>query len=147
MSAFVLDASTAISWCFQESDTSYTRAVADALARGAEVYVPHVWPLEVTNVLLKFLRQRKITREEFDEYLRQLETLGVRVDSEEVADRAFGTTLALAIRHQLTSYDASYLELARRLSLPMATADRNLLQAARQTRTPLFAPEGASPLQ
>ena len=46
------------------------------------------------------------------------------------ADRAFGDILELAERHQLTTYDASYLELARRLDLPIATDDRNLIQAA-----------------
>jgi len=48
--------------------------------------------------------------------------------------------LALAERHQLTTYDASYLELAQRLGLPLATVDANLLQAANAIRVEIFRP-------
>jgi predicted nucleic acid-binding protein len=38
--------------------------------------------------------------------------------------------LSLALRFQLTSYDAAYLELALRLQLPIATRDDALAEAA-----------------
>jgi predicted nucleic acid-binding protein len=38
--------------------------------------------------------------------------------------------LSLAARHRLTPYDASYLELAKRRGLELATLDRNLRRAA-----------------
>jgi len=44
--------------------------------------------------------------------------------------RATTTTLALGRRHQLSSYDAAYLELAMRLGLPLATLDKHLRKAA-----------------
>jgi predicted nucleic acid-binding protein len=56
----------------------------------------------------------------------------------EAAARAFGGVLELAERHQLTTYDASYLELAQRLGLEIATDDGNLIQAAAAVRVPLF---------
>lgn len=40
-------------------------------------------------------------------------------------------TFALARKHRLTFYDASYLELARRKLLPIATLDGDLIKAAR----------------
>ena len=64
MSSFVLDASIAISWCFKEVQTPYALAVLKEVADGADVHVPHVWPLEVTNALVKALRRKQITREE-----------------------------------------------------------------------------------
>ena len=42
------------------------------------------------------------------------------------------TLLSLALRFQLTSYDAAYLELAMRASLPLATLDKDLRSAARK---------------
>jgi predicted nucleic acid-binding protein len=38
---------------------------------------------------------------------------------------------ALAERHKLTAYDVAYLDLAMRLSLPLATTDDDLQKAAR----------------
>jgi len=37
----------------------------------------------------------------------------------------------LARKHRLTVYDASYLELAQREALPLATLDADLIRAAR----------------
>jgi predicted nucleic acid-binding protein len=85
----------------------------ERLAEGAEVHVPHIWPLDVTNALVKALRRQHITREELFEYALQLGGLRVKVDFE-AAPRAFEDVLALAERFQLTTYDACYLELAQR---------------------------------
>jgi predicted nucleic acid-binding protein len=48
------------------------------------------------------------------------------------------TVLMLARRHRLTVYDASYLELAPRLDLPLASLDRGLRQAANACGVALF---------
>jgi predicted nucleic acid-binding protein len=101
------------------------------------VHVPHIWPLEVTNALIKALRRRYITREELFEYAQELGGLRVKVDLEAAA-RAFGEVLALAERYQLTTYDAAYLELAQRLGLEIATIDGNLVQAAGAVKVPVF---------
>ena len=49
------------------------------------------------------------------------------------AERALGDTLQLARRFKLSSYDASYLELALREGLPLATLDADLRNAMKQT--------------
>src|SRR5260370_6242286 len=77
-----------------------------------------VFGIEVTNALVKALRRKQITREELFEYAAQLGGLHTRVDPESSV-RAFGPVLTLAERHQLTTYDASYLELAQRRGLPL----------------------------
>jgi len=53
------------------------------------------------------------------------------------AERALGDTLQLARRFKLSSYDASYLELAMREGLPLAMLDGDLRSAMLQTGTPL----------
>jgi predicted nucleic acid-binding protein len=61
--------------------------------------------------------------------LSSLALLPVKVDAE--ADRqAWSATLNLAERYGLTVYDASYLEIAARRKIPLATLDRQLRAAA-----------------
>jgi len=114
--------------------------VLGLISEGAEVHVPHLWPLEVTNALVKALRRKQITRAELFDYARQLASLSVQVDIDRTAERAFNQVLLLAERYQLTTYDAAYLELAQRRQLPLATADTNLLQAAGATKVEVFKP-------
>jgi predicted nucleic acid-binding protein len=136
----VLDASTAVSWCFEETQTPDAIVVLNAISQGAEVYVPYIWPLEVTNALVKAMRRKHITRDELFDYALQIASLRQQVDLDHPSERAFNQVLALAERHQLTTYDASYLELAQRRALPLATADANLALAAGATRVELFRP-------
>jgi predicted nucleic acid-binding protein len=140
LTALVLDASIAVSWCFEETQTPYSIALLGLISEGTEVHVPHLWPLEVTNALVKALRRQQITREELSEYARQLASLRVQVDIDQVARRAFHQVLLIAERYQLTTYNAAYLELAQRRKLPLATADRNLVQAAGATKVEVFKP-------
>jgi predicted nucleic acid-binding protein len=51
---------------------------------------------------------------------------------------------SLALRFQLTSNDAAYLELALRLQLPIATRDGELAEAAWAAGVGMFTPERAS---
>lgn len=123
----MLDASLAVSWCFEEAQTPYASAVLDQVYQGAEIHVPLIWPLEVTNALVKAFRRKKISREELVEYVQRLSALQITVDYETV-NRAFAEVLILAERYQLTTYDAAYLELAKRRNLPIATSDGNILK-------------------
>ena len=61
-------------------------------------------------------------------------------DLDQVFERTFNEVLALALRYQLTSYDAAYLELAHRRGFPLAASDGNLLQAARAIKVAIFNP-------
>jgi predicted nucleic acid-binding protein len=64
-----------------------------------------------------------------DGALSTITMLPIKVDAE--ADRkAWSDTLHLAERHGLTVYDASYLEIASRRKIPLATLDRQLRAAA-----------------
>ena len=70
-----------------------------------------------------------------------LRDLPVSIDDLTVA-QAWQTTAVLAARFQLTVYDAAYLELAQRLSLPLATRDRALRNAARSLDLALLGEAG-----
>ncbi len=126
LSNFVLDCSVAISWFMPDElcDSSLLDLVAE---KGA--IVPSLWPLEVGNVLLIAERKKRITLEQRKKAIHTLVELPISVDMM-TSDHAWLETMELAERYSLTLYDASYLELALRRSLPLATFDSSLKQAA-----------------
>ena len=132
MTGFVLDASVAVAWCFDDESTPAAWTLLDQL-RGAPAYVPALWTLEVGNILLGAEKRRRITQARTTEFLGILGELDIHVDPEE-AGRAFRDVLPLARERGLTTYDATYLELAMRLGLPLATKDKALARAAAAIR-------------
>ena len=132
MKSFVLDASVAVAWCFDDESTPAARALLNRL-RTAAGHVPALWAQEVGNILLGAERRRRITQARAVEFVGILGELDICVDAD-LPGRAFRDVLPLARERRLTTYDAAYLELAMRLGLPLATKDRDLARAARSLR-------------
>lgn len=126
--AWVLDASVALAWCFEDEWTPHSEGLFDRL-RVSPAIVPQIWPLEVANVLVQAVRRGTITPGERAEFLELLDAHPIEIDSQ-TSEHAFGSIIALADRHHLTTHDASYLELAMRLGVPLATLDTQLRAAA-----------------
>lgn len=126
-----MDASVGFAWVYQDQATPETDQLLNAVAAGATVIVPALWYLEMSNVLLIAQRRRRLTPVQRQAALEKLTALQFTVD-EEGARHAFGKTSELAEKYGLTIYDATYLELALRRSLPLATRDKSLKTAARQ---------------
>lgn len=127
--SLVLDASMAMAWLFADETTEATEAIFDEVAANGAI-VPAIWSLEVANGLQKAMRRGRITSAERQLALGQLRHLPIEVDPQTHL-HAWNATLELADSHGLTPYDASYLELARRKTKPLATLDGNLARAAR----------------
>jgi predicted nucleic acid-binding protein len=126
--SLVLDSSVTLAWVYAAETTG---AISDVLARVIEsgAWVPALWRLEIANVLEMGVRKGRSDAAFRDAALADLALLPITVDQE--TDRhAWGATVKLAARHRLTLYDAAYLELARRRSLPLATLDAELRVAA-----------------
>ena len=132
MTGFVLDASATVAWCFDDESTPAAWALLDRL-RTAPAHVPALWALEIGNILLGAEKRRRITQARVVEFLGILAELDIHVDPD-MPGRAFRDVLPLARAQQLTTYDASYLELAMRLGLPLATKDTALARAAATLR-------------
>jgi predicted nucleic acid-binding protein len=129
MATFVPDASVTLAWCFADETTPFTEALLDRLAQGEEAAVPTNWPLEVLNGLIQGQRRGRASEVETRRFIADLSSFHIVVD----ADNSFSRLASirdLAERNQLTSYDAAYLELARRLGLPLASLDQDLVKAA-----------------
>jgi len=124
--AFVLDASIVGCWFFKDENDA--RAAA-AWTRLEDEYalVPLHWWFEVRNICLLGERRKRATEEYTVAFLDQLQRLTIDFDG--LPDQL--ALVALARKHQLTAYDAAYLELAHREGLALATLDQQLAQAAR----------------
>jgi predicted nucleic acid-binding protein len=115
-------------WCFEDEKNPYADAVLLALDN-AEGVVPSIWPFEVANVLALSERAGRLDVARSAWFIRFLNDLPIRVD-ERSSSNAFGETLALARAHNLTVYDAAYLEVAIRSGVGLATQDNALRAAA-----------------
>lgn len=138
MTDFVVDASVAMAWCFEDGSTPFTEAVLQRLSTD-RAQVASIWPYEVANVLLGAERRARITQSQAMRFLELLRALPITVD-EEGTSRAWSEALALGRAHRLTAYDAAYLELAARNDLPLASQDEQLLQACRDVGVAVIAP-------
>jgi len=116
-----------MAWLFEDERTP---AVMGLLQQAGEfgAVAPLLWPLEALNGLLVAQRRQRISAEKRAEYAGVLRRLPVVLD-DELADRIWDDVSRLAVRFGLTMYDATYLELALRRSLPLATLDRDLRRA------------------
>lgn len=136
---FVLDASVALAWCLGDEANAYSDRVLDELVE-SEAVVPALWPVEVANVLAVATRGHRMRSEDASEARVFLQALPIAVEPFERA-RAFEATAHLASTHGLTTYDACYLELARRRGIPLATLDEALRVAARAEGVGIYAGE------
>jgi predicted nucleic acid-binding protein len=128
---FVADASVAVGWVHPAQSTNETTAMLDAIADGATLEVPSLWPLEVANALLVLVRRRKLTEGDRQAGLGWLRGLRLRLDHD-MASLAFSRLSDLAAAHQLSVYDAAYLELAQRRNLVLGCKDGPLRTAAKR---------------
>ena len=131
---FVLDASVTACWCFPD-EKSIVADIAMQRLLDDEALAPSLWPLEIRNILIVNERRGRIDTAAADAFLRDLARLPIRVRQ----DTDLPALLTLARKHQLTSYDAAYLDLAVRTAAALATLDVSLARAAREEGVQLIA--------
>jgi predicted nucleic acid-binding protein len=141
MNEFILDASVTMAWLLSDarpSDRRYAAAVLEALKDpNSQASVPGIWALEVANVIARAEGKGLLSEAQSEAFLEMLAGAPIRPDAATFA-RALTDTLQVARRHALSSYDASYLELALRSGLPLATLDADLARAARRAGVKRF---------
>jgi len=137
--SFVLDSSVALAWCFVDEKAVYPQSVLDSLTVGNVAIVPNLWHLEVANIFLVSERRKRCTNAEVVQWLGFLLALPIQEDTE-TSKKAWGDTLHLGRSHGLSVYDASYLELALRVGVEIATLDVDLRKAAVKAGVKVFTP-------
>lgn len=122
---FVLDNSVVAGWFLEDQATPYTDVIAARLEEDRAV-VPALWQLELANVLRTACKRNRIAAQA-QQVIEQICSLPIEIDTDTPRPAEL---LALALRYDLSCYDAAYLELALRLQLPIATKDQPLRTAA-----------------
>ena len=134
--SLVLDASATLAWIYQDEASDATGQIFDLVAT-SRVWVPSIWRLEVANGLQTGIQRGRIDAAFRDLALADLALIDISVD-QDTEKYAWSSTLRLADRFRLTLYDAAYLELAQRRSLPLASLDEGLIAAAQALDVPLI---------
>ena len=126
---FVLDCSVTMAWVFPDEASDITARLRDSLLED-RAFVPSLWPVEVGSVLLSATRRGRIHADEWALIRASLHALPIEIEPVSTL-RVWEAALSLADRFHLSVYDATYLELATRMRLPLATLDKSLAEAAR----------------
>lgn len=133
---FVVDNSVVMSWCLRDDAGPYADEVLGRLEDCAAL-VPSVWPLEVANTLLTAERRKLISESDAVRFISLLTKLPITVESEPQRNRIV-ELYSLGRKHGLSSYDVSYLSLAMKTGLPLATLDEKMRRSARRAGVALF---------
>lgn len=126
--AFVADASVTLAWIYGDEADARTDALMDRAGEEG-VRMPAIWPFEIANSLVTGQRRNRQLPDSADRLIARLYRLKPTIEAAPDLETAIAIE-SLAKRHTLSAYDAAYLELARRLTLPLATSDRRLAAAA-----------------
>lgn len=92
------------------------------------VYVPSIFFLECMNVLKTALKKQRITHIQYEECMWAFKYLPFNVDHFSSTQESLQTISRLSLEHNLTSYDASYVELAMRLNASIGTHDKKIIE-------------------
>jgi predicted nucleic acid-binding protein len=134
----VIDASVILAWFVRSQADAMTAASLEAATDGGG-HIPAHALFEVFHGLAGLERRRLMSKEAVDGFVGRIGALPLNID------RSYDPTEMAKLhdlsRHAgLSIYDASYLELALRLDLPLATRDVRLATAAQKAGAKLFAP-------
>ena len=136
MTGVVVDASTALAWCFPDEASEYADGVLVGL-EGHTILVPAIWSLELANAVLVGERKKRLNQPEIKSFTTLLENLPVVQDTQPSIETV-RSVLPLARAHGLSAYDAAYLELSIRHGAPLASLDGKLQKAAAAAGIKLF---------
>jgi predicted nucleic acid-binding protein len=131
--AFVVDASVTAAWLMPDEESPLAELVFERLVDETAL-VPAIWWFETRNLLIINERRNRIAVKMREELLSLLGELPADIDRAPDSVKI----MAFARKHQLTVYDAAYIELAARKDIPLATLDRRLEAAARAEKIALL---------
>lgn len=123
-----------MTWCFEDEFDAYSKSVLSSFAN-YKALVPHLWNLEVTNVLLTAEKKNKLTPAESARFLELLKSLPIYVSDLDISTPEI---ISLARSNNLTTYDATYLLLAMRKGVDIATKDIALIKACNENGLKIF---------
>ncbi|MBX9627555.1 MAG: type II toxin-antitoxin system VapC family toxin [Gemmataceae bacterium] len=135
---FVLHPSVALAWWPIYRGTVYAQRVFRRVTSTVAI-VPATFGVQIADAVRRVERAGAATRVQVETYYAGLRAFWIRADGEANA-RAWSDTHGLARTRRVSVYDAAYLELARRLNLPLAAEDPTLTRHAAAAGVPIFSP-------
>lgn len=124
---FVLDNSVVTGWYIEDQATDYSETIAAKLETDRAI-VPALSELDFANVIKTACTKGKLAIDTARQIVDNICALPIEIDHGTPDPRQL---LELAVRYNLSSYDAAYLELAMRHGLPIACQDGKLREASR----------------
>lgn len=125
---YVLDASIFGPIILPDEASVHIEQMRDIVTTGDNI-VPAHWSLEVANMGRMAVIRNRLTQPQLEQNLKAVSLFPIIIDAD-TASNAWGSTLALAVKHGLTLYDAAYLELAIRTERVLVSFDAALIAAA-----------------
>ncbi len=95
-----------------------------------QIHVPHIFTVECINAMIMAKKRNRVTQSQYDSAIAELLQSSFNLDT--TSSEHFHEIAKLALRYNLTPYDASYIELAKRLGAKLATFDKTLICAAQE---------------
>ena len=133
---FVVDTSIILAWCLDDEASDLADAVVGRLILEGGIAPGH-WPLEVANALRSAERRGRIDEPGLRRLRPRLSLLPVEVVPVELST-ALGV-IETARLHDLSVYDATYLDLADIRGIGLATVDGRLADACRSVGVQVIA--------
>jgi predicted nucleic acid-binding protein len=132
----VIDASAAAPWVIVEETTPvHEQLYADVMESSGVFHAPALWIWETSNLLLVAMRRGRLTPDGLDTGLVLFADCPIEFDPAPDRHRR-AQVMRLASVHNLSYYDAAYLELSLRLNSQLASSDRSLVTAAKACGIP-----------
>ena len=129
---YVVDASVGIKLFVEEEFSEQAHALFSYLAADppAELYIPDLFYIECTNILLKYTRRFGRSLEDSQSDVADIKLLSLKPTS---TAELMEDALLLATDNRLTAYDACYAVLSQKLEVPLITADEQLAKAIKSS--------------
>ena len=130
MREFVVDNSVFMSWLMKEENYSKASEIVN-LVRENRICVPSIWCYEIANSLYVSEKRKRLNISEINEFIEIIAVFPITVESNSFL-KVTTDILRMSRQYGLTAYDASYVELAFRKSIPIASFDRDIIKVSRK---------------
>jgi predicted nucleic acid-binding protein len=127
-STVILDSSVIAKWFFPESNSKKALEIKDKFTDNTiSIVIPLLLYYEVNNLLKTAVKRFRIDEDDAIKVYHAFLQLNFISYSTELLLKK---TLEIAIKYNISSYDASYIALAEYLQFQFVTADKKLVSAA-----------------
>jgi predicted nucleic acid-binding protein len=141
---YIFDASFSAALILPDEKTEDLKKLEAAIGEKDEIFVPHLWWYEMANIFKTNIIRKRFTYTEAEELLKNIPVLKVITDSPSGSGYS-EKLLRIAHEHDLSAYDAAYLELALRKQAILGTLDEKLKNAAEKSGVKLLLSQSAKP--